>query len=83
MATQKQTQAARRNIVKAKDAARRKRTLANLPAATRRDLGHQAARARSRGGEAGHGYENRPANNSTRWRRGATSADARRWVSGS
>jgi hypothetical protein len=59
MATQKQTQAARRNIVKAKDAAKRKRTLANLPAATRRDLGHQAAKARSRGGEAGHGYEDR------------------------
>jgi hypothetical protein len=59
MATPKQTAAARRNIVKAKDAARRKRTIANLPASTRRDLGHQAAMARERGGEAGHAYENR------------------------
>ena len=58
MATPKQTAAARRNIVKAKDAARRKRT-GNLPASTRRDLGHQAAMARERGGEAGHTYENR------------------------
>jgi hypothetical protein len=59
MATPKQTAAARRNIVKAKDAAKRKRTIANLPASTRRDLGHQAAMARRRGGEAGHGYEDR------------------------
>ncbi|HET7170447.1 MAG TPA: hypothetical protein VFI18_02315 [Gaiellales bacterium] len=59
MATQKQTAAARRNVVKAKDAARRKRTIANLPASTRRDLGHQAAMARSRGGQAGHAYEDR------------------------
>ena len=62
MATQKQTAAARRNIVKAKDAARRKRTIANLPASTRRDLGHQAAQARGRGGQAGHAghaYEDR------------------------
>jgi hypothetical protein len=59
MATQKQTAAARRNVVKAKDAARRKRTIANLPAGTRRDLGHQASMARQRGGRAGHAYEDR------------------------
>ena len=59
MATQKQMAAARRNVVKAKDAARRKRTIANLPASTRRDLGHQAAMARRRGGQAGHNYEDR------------------------
>ena len=59
MATQKQTQAARRNVVKAKDAARRKRTISNLPASTRRDLGHQAAMARGRGGQAGRSYEDR------------------------
>jgi hypothetical protein len=59
MATQRQTAAARRNVPKAQDAARRKRTLANLPASTRRDLGHQAAMARQRGGEAGHRYEDR------------------------
>ena len=57
MATQKQTAAARRNIVKAKDAARKKRTIANLPASTRRDLGHQAAMARKRGGELMAGDE--------------------------
>jgi hypothetical protein len=59
MATQKQTAAARRNVVKAKDAARRKRTISNLSASTRRDLGHQGAMARRRGGTAGHGYEDR------------------------
>jgi hypothetical protein len=59
VATQKQTAAARRNISKAKDAARRKRTIANLPAETRRDLGHQASMARQRRGRAGHDYEDR------------------------
>ena len=59
MATQKQTAAAHRNVTKAKDAARRKRTIANLPASTRRDLGHQAAMARKRGGQAGRAYEDR------------------------
>ena len=59
MATQKQTVAARHNVTKAKDAARKKRTIANLPASTRRDLGHQAAMARRRGGQAGHAYEDR------------------------
>ncbi len=59
MATTKQTQAAKSNIGKAQQAARRKRTIANLPADTRRDLGRQAAKARERGGEAGHAYEDR------------------------
>jgi hypothetical protein len=59
MATQKQVQAAKRNIGKAQQGARSKRTLANLPAETRRDMGRQAAKARSRGGQAGHGYEDR------------------------
>lgn len=59
MATQKQVQAAKSNVRKAQKAARRKRTLANLPAETRRDMGRQAAKARQRGGEAGHGYEDR------------------------
>ena len=59
MATQKQVQAAKRNVGKAQQAARSKRTLANLPAETRRDMGRQAAKARSRGGEAGHAYEDR------------------------
>ena len=59
MATTRQTQAAKRNIKKAQSAARSKRTIAHLPRATRRDLGHQAAMARARGGTPGHTYENR------------------------
>ena len=59
MATEKQTSAARRNVKKAQSAARKKRTIANLPAATRRDLGRQAAAARTRGGAPGHAYEDR------------------------
>jgi hypothetical protein len=59
MATQKQVQAARSNVGKAQSAARRKRTIANLPAETRRDMGRQAAKARQRNGQAGHAYEDR------------------------
>ena len=59
MATRKQVEAARSNVDKAQKAARQKRTLANLPAETRRDMGRQAARARMRGGSAGHAYEDR------------------------
>jgi len=59
MATQKQVQAAKSNVGNAQRAARRKRTIANLPAETRRDMGRQAAKARRRGGAAGHDYEDR------------------------
>jgi len=59
MATQKQIKAARANVGKAQQAARSKRTIANLPADTRRDMGRQAAKARQRGGSAGHAYEDR------------------------
>jgi hypothetical protein len=59
VATRKQTQAARQNIRKAQQAAKKKRTIANLPASTRRELGKQAARGRQRGGEAGHALEDR------------------------
>lgn len=59
MATRKQVQAARRNIKSAQSAAKRKRTIANLPAATRSDLGKQAAKGRARGGQAGHALEDR------------------------
>lgn len=59
MATRKQTQAARENVKKAQKAATRKRTIANLPSETRRDLGRQAARSRQRGGVAGHRLEDR------------------------
>jgi len=59
MATTKQRQAAKRNVRKAAAAARAGRTLAKLPAATRRDLGRQGAKARARGGKAGHALEDR------------------------
>jgi hypothetical protein len=59
MATTKQVKAARQNIKKAQTAARRKRTIANLPKETRRDLGRQGAKGRRREGEAGHALEDR------------------------
>ena len=59
MASTKQVQAARRNIRKAARAASSKRTISHLPAAVRRDLGRQAARARARGGTPGRDYEDR------------------------
>jgi Rho termination factor, N-terminal domain len=59
MASTRQTQAAKRNIKKAQQAAKRKRTIANLPKSTRRELGKQAARGRQRGGEAGRTLEDR------------------------
>jgi hypothetical protein len=59
MATQKQRTAARRNIKKATTAAKRKRTIANLPKSTRKDLGRQAAAGRRRGGTAGRALEDR------------------------
>lgn len=59
MATTKQVQAAKSNIKRAQRAATRKRTIANLPESTRRDLGKQAARSRQRGGQAGHALEDR------------------------
>jgi hypothetical protein len=59
MATTKQVQAAKRNIKRAQRAAKAKKTITKLPLATRRDLGRQAAKARLRGGQAGHAYEDR------------------------
>jgi len=59
VATTKQVQAAKRNIQKAQRAAKTKRTIAHLPEAIRRDLGKQAAKARQRGGSAGHALEDR------------------------
>ena len=59
MATRKQVQAAKHNVKSAQRAATRKRTIANLPEATRRDLGQQAAKAGRRGGRAGHALEDR------------------------
>jgi hypothetical protein len=59
MATAKQVQAAKRNVRKAQAAAKEKRTIANLPADTRRGLQQQARRGRERGGQAGHALEDR------------------------
>jgi Rho termination factor, N-terminal domain len=59
MATRKQVKAAKQNIRAAQRAARSKQTIANLPESTRRELGKQGARGRSRGGEAGHALEDR------------------------
>jgi hypothetical protein len=59
MASTRQTQTAKRNIKKAQQAAKRKRTIAKLPKSTRRELGKQAARGRQRGGKAGRALEDR------------------------
>jgi hypothetical protein len=48
MATPKQRAAARRNVKKAVQAARRKRTIANLPNKTRTALGKEGAKAARR-----------------------------------
>jgi hypothetical protein len=59
MASKRQVEAARRNVKKAQQGARAKRTIANLPESTRRELGKQAAKSRRRGGRAGHALEDR------------------------
>ena len=59
MATTKQREAAKRNVKKAQRAARSKRTIAHLPASTRRELGKQAARGRRRAGQPGRALEDR------------------------
>jgi len=59
MASTRQVKAAKSNVEQAQKAARRKRTIANLPESVRRDLGRQAAKGRARGGEAGHALEDR------------------------
>jgi hypothetical protein len=59
MATSRQRRAARSNVKKAQRAARGKRTIANMPRSTRRELGKQAARGRQRGGHAGRKLEDR------------------------
>jgi hypothetical protein len=48
MASPKQRTAARKNIRKAANAARRKRTIAHLPKSTRTALGKQAAKVARR-----------------------------------
>jgi Rho termination factor, N-terminal domain len=59
MATAKQRQAAKRNVKEAQAAAKRKRTIANLPKSTRSSLGQEGAKARARGGRPGGRLEDR------------------------
>jgi hypothetical protein len=59
MATQKQVRAARRNVKKAQAAAKKQRTIANLPKSTRRALGQQGAAGRRRRGKPGAALEDR------------------------
>ncbi|MEW6476543.1 MAG: hypothetical protein AB1679_30145 [Actinomycetota bacterium] len=53
MATEKQRQAARRNVKKAQSAAKEKRTIAHLPRKTKTALGQQAAAVRQRNRRGG------------------------------
>jgi hypothetical protein len=57
MATQKQRQAARKNVKKAQSGARSKRTISNLDSGTRSALGREGAKAaaRKRGASSGTG----------------------------
>ena len=59
MASTRQRTAAKRNIRKAQQAARRKKTITKLPKSVRRDLGRQAAKSRQRGGRPGRALEDR------------------------
>lgn len=59
MATRKQTQTARRNVKKAQRAATKKKTIAHLPASTRRALQTEARKGARRHGAAGHRLEDR------------------------
>ena len=59
MASTRQIRAAKLNVKKAQQAARRKPTIANVSESTRHELGRQAAKGRQRGGEAGHTLEER------------------------
>jgi hypothetical protein len=59
VATQKQVRAAKRNVEKARAAAKEQRTIANLPKSTRRALGQQGAAGRRRGGKPGAALEDR------------------------
>jgi hypothetical protein len=59
VATQRQRQAARRNIKSAQKTARKKRTISKLPKSVRTDLGRQAAKSRQRGGKPGRNLEDR------------------------
>jgi hypothetical protein len=53
MASEKQREAARRNIKKAASAAKEKKTLSHLPRKTKKALGQQAAAVRQRNSRGG------------------------------
>jgi hypothetical protein len=59
MATRKQVQAAKRNVKKAREGARQKRSIANLPAKTRTALGKQGAAVAKRKRTGGSAPETR------------------------
>jgi transcription initiation factor TFIIIB Brf1 subunit/transcription initiation factor TFIIB len=59
MATQKQVRAAKRNVVKARQAARQQKTILKLPKAVRQELSRQAAKSRAQGGKPGRKFEER------------------------
>ena len=83
MASRRQSEAASRNIKKAQKAAKRDRTLAQLPEATQRELGKQAARGRQRGGQAGHAFKDRSRQQLYELRTRGISAGAPTWAKGS
>jgi hypothetical protein len=59
MASENQVRAAKQNVRKAQRAAKSKRTIAHLPARTRRGLQEEARKGARRGGAAGHALEDR------------------------
>ena len=59
MATQKQVQAAKRNVKKAQSGARKKRSIASMPAKTRTALGKQGAAVAKRKRTGGSGPKTR------------------------
>jgi hypothetical protein len=59
MASARQIRAAKQNVKKAQAAATSRRTIAHLPARTRRGLQEEARKGARRGGKAGHALEDR------------------------
>jgi hypothetical protein len=59
MPSDSQRRAARRNVKKAQQAARKKKTISKLPAEVRRDLGREGAKGARRRGKSGHALTER------------------------
>jgi hypothetical protein len=78
MASEKQVEAARRNVKSAQAGARQKRSIANLPASTRSALGRQGAAVARR--KRSGGLRPRRARNCTRRLSGATCPAGPRWA---